>query len=398
MKRIILILVILCFSFSFSSLAHEIPSVTGNIRLIDEANVLSQQEKSTLNKLLLDFENQQADGSEFFVYIVNSTNNESIESYAEQVFNYWKIGSKNEDNGLLIIVAVDDRKVRIEVGIGYEGLVTDLIAGRIIRETLLPNFKTNDYYLGLQKGVVRTIRVINPEFIFDSQLNEMNQEEYNNEIEELSLSELITFPFLKVYLSVFIGLYCCMLFRHTKKLKNLILKEKMGYEYRKKSKDNKHTMKHAWNDHIQKLELLSQYKIHFPKFPNVVIVMIIGTFCALLTAQFIQNGDVQPIVIVLFIFIAIFINFFSVPLLFIGLFLLCKSYKEQSIKINSIITLSPKDSIFHALYYGNISTSYSRSSNSSRSSRSSSSFRSSRSSSRRSGGGSSRGGGSSGSW
>ncbi|AYO55457.1 TPM domain-containing protein [Acinetobacter wuhouensis] len=83
------------------------------------------------------------------ILMVPSTEGASIEQYAEKVFNTIKIGNKKLNNGLLLVIAKDDRKMRFEVGYGLEGEVTDIQAGRIIRHILAPNFKNNDYYYGI---------------------------------------------------------------------------------------------------------------------------------------------------------------------------------------------------------------------------------------------------------
>jgi len=84
----------------------------------------------------------------------------SIEEYAVTVFNTWKLGQKGKDNGVLLIVAPKDRKLRIEVGYGLEGTMTDGIAGSIIRNAITPFFKNNDYDRGIDEGVRAIINVL----------------------------------------------------------------------------------------------------------------------------------------------------------------------------------------------------------------------------------------------
>lgn len=110
------------------------------------------------------------------ILMISTIGDRSIEQYAEQVFNQIKIGNSELDNGLLLVVAKDDRKMRFEVGYGLEGDLTDVKMGRMIRNTLAPNFKNNDYYQGLfqtQKTIfnqnisLREITTKHPEIVFN---------------------------------------------------------------------------------------------------------------------------------------------------------------------------------------------------------------------------------------
>jgi len=88
------------------------------------------------------------------VAIVNSLEGISVEEYAVTLFEKWGVGKKKEDNGVLLLVAIEDRKLRIEVGYGLEGTITDLEAGNIIDNVIVPKFKQNDYSTGVYDGVV----------------------------------------------------------------------------------------------------------------------------------------------------------------------------------------------------------------------------------------------------
>jgi uncharacterized protein len=87
------------------------------------------------------------------VLTVSSLEGESIEEYALEVFNRWKLGRKGKDNGVLVLIAPAQRRMRIEVGYGLEGSLTDLKAGRIIRTIMTPRFKANDFDGGIEQGV-----------------------------------------------------------------------------------------------------------------------------------------------------------------------------------------------------------------------------------------------------
>ncbi|TFT86009.1 TPM domain-containing protein, partial [Proteus mirabilis] len=153
-RKVLFLFSLFLFSFSVivSASANDIPQLKTD-RVIDSANLLTAQQFKALNTLLVNFENSRNDGSQFVVYIVPTTGKETIESFAFRVFNQWKIGRKGKDNGLLLVVAINDRNVRFEVGYGYEGALTDVLAGRIIRNEMLPFFRSNNYYAGIEQGV-----------------------------------------------------------------------------------------------------------------------------------------------------------------------------------------------------------------------------------------------------
>ena len=110
-------------------------------RVIDSAGLLTGSQLTQLNRQLIEYELSRNDGSQFVVFIVPSTGGESIETFAHRAFNTWKIGRKGQNNGLLLVVAVNDRNLRFEVGYGLEGILPDVSAGRIIRQRITPEFK-----------------------------------------------------------------------------------------------------------------------------------------------------------------------------------------------------------------------------------------------------------------
>lgn len=119
---------------------------------------MSSGELESLRQKLTDFETETT--HQIVVLTINSIGNESIESYALNVFNENQIGQKETDNGILILFAKDDRKVRIEVGYGLEPIITDAISSRIIRNSMIPNFKDGVYFKGLDEGTDEIINII----------------------------------------------------------------------------------------------------------------------------------------------------------------------------------------------------------------------------------------------
>ena len=130
-------------------------------RVTDQTATLSNEQKSVLERTLQSFEARK--GSQVAVLIVPTTAPETIEQYALRVAEQWKPGRKNVDDGALLVVAKNDRTLRIEVGYGLEGALTDAASKRIISEVIVPRFRQGDFYGGISAGVDRMLRVIDGE-------------------------------------------------------------------------------------------------------------------------------------------------------------------------------------------------------------------------------------------
>ena len=134
----------------------DVPYLTGRVN--DNAEILSQATRSALTERLKAHEEKTT--NQIVVLTVPSLEGESIEGYAEAVFKAWKLGQKGKDNGVLVVVAPNDRRMRIEVGYGLEGTLPDAIAGRIIRNVMTPRFKTGDFNGGIEAGVNAIVTVL----------------------------------------------------------------------------------------------------------------------------------------------------------------------------------------------------------------------------------------------
>ncbi|MES2041354.1 MAG: YgcG family protein [Pseudomonadota bacterium] len=130
-------------------------------RVTDQTATLSIEQKTTLEQSLQSFESKK--GSQLTVLIVPTTAPESIEQYALRVAEQWKLGRKKVDDGVILLIAKNDRTMRIEVGYGLEGALNDATAKRIIAETMTPYFKQGDYYAGIKAGTDQIMRVIDGE-------------------------------------------------------------------------------------------------------------------------------------------------------------------------------------------------------------------------------------------
>jgi uncharacterized protein len=136
-----------------------VPPLTGHV--IDQTGTLTEEQKATLEQTLTAFEARK--GSQLAVLMVASSAPEEIEQYALRVAEQWKLGRKKVDDGAILVVAKNDRAMRIEVGYGLEGALNDLTSKRIISETIVPRFKSQDFYGGITAGVEQVIRVVDGE-------------------------------------------------------------------------------------------------------------------------------------------------------------------------------------------------------------------------------------------
>ena len=136
-----------------------IPELTG--RVVDRAGVLSREAIGTLNSKLSALEQEK--GAQIVVLTVPTTKPEPIEAFSIRVADAWKIGRKGVDDGILVLVATEDHRVRIEVGYGLEGAIPDIYAKRIIRETIIPRFRRGDLEGGILAGVDRLGQLVRGE-------------------------------------------------------------------------------------------------------------------------------------------------------------------------------------------------------------------------------------------
>jgi uncharacterized protein len=148
--------------FASGSLRAELVPVPAlQQRVTDLTQTLTPDQQSQLEAKLAAFEQQK--GSQIAVLIVPSTKPEEIEQYSIRVVDAWKLGREKPDDGVLLLVAKDDRKMRLEVGYGLEGAIPDLIAKRIISEIMAPSFRQGDYYGGINNALEQVIKLISGE-------------------------------------------------------------------------------------------------------------------------------------------------------------------------------------------------------------------------------------------
>ncbi|MEB0118291.1 YgcG family protein [Undibacterium sp. RTI2.2] len=136
-----------------------VPPLSG--RVTDQTSTLNSEQKSTLEQTLQTFEAKK--GSQIAVLIVPTVNPETIEQYALRVAELWKLGRNKVDDGAILVIAKNDRTLRIEVGYGLEGALNDATSKRIVSEIISPRFKQGDFYGGITAGLDQMMKVIDGE-------------------------------------------------------------------------------------------------------------------------------------------------------------------------------------------------------------------------------------------
>jgi len=151
---------ILAFSH-FSLYADIIPVPELHARVTDLTDTLSADDRAALEEKLTSFETEK--GSQIVVLIVPTTGDETIEQFSIRTAEEWKIGRKGIDDGIILLAAKEDRKLRIEVGYGLEGVMTDVLSKRIIDDIIVPHFKSGEFYEGIDAGTTAILTVVSGE-------------------------------------------------------------------------------------------------------------------------------------------------------------------------------------------------------------------------------------------
>ena len=176
-------------------LAAELPALTG--RVVDNAGIIDAGTRAALTQKLADFEAKGSD--QIVVATIPSLDGEEIEPYANRLFRFWKLGQAKENNGVLLLVAPNDHKMRIEVGYGLEGTLTDLHTKLIIENDMVPAFRAGDFSGGITKAVDDMINVLNgnPE--------ELEARGKRNEHAPVNTDNLFFAVFIGIWAIIFFG-------------------------------------------------------------------------------------------------------------------------------------------------------------------------------------------------
>ncbi|MET3881119.1 uncharacterized protein ABIE54_000008 [Chitinophagaceae bacterium OAS944] len=163
MSKLRVLLLSLSLFVSFLAVAQNIPARPNPPRLVNDfANVLSPQEEQQLEQQLVAYDDSTS--NQIAIVLVNTLNDYPIEEYATKLFRDWGVGNKKNNNGVVILAAIEDRKLRIEVGYGLEGAIPDIIANHIIENDIKPNFRSGDYYQGLSNAAASIIKAAAGEY------------------------------------------------------------------------------------------------------------------------------------------------------------------------------------------------------------------------------------------
>jgi uncharacterized protein len=150
------ILGLLLCAVALAAYALTFPEPTG--RFVDDAGILDSSTKAALERKLAEFETKTT--GQLVLVTVKSLQGTSIEDYGYQLGRHWQIGQKEKNTGALLIVAPNERKVRIEVGYGFEGTLTDAVSKLIIENSIIPRFRVNDFAGGIGRGVDDIIQAV----------------------------------------------------------------------------------------------------------------------------------------------------------------------------------------------------------------------------------------------
>jgi len=154
-------LISLLSSFLIGLAAAQVAVPPLKARVTDLTGTLTQQQSAALEQTLAEFEKRK--GTQMAVLMLPTVKPEAIEQFGIRVGEAWKIGRKGVDDGLILIVAKEDRQLRFEVGYGLEGVMPDAIAKRVIEEDIVPRFRQGDFYGGIRAGMDRAIRLVEGE-------------------------------------------------------------------------------------------------------------------------------------------------------------------------------------------------------------------------------------------
>ena len=154
--RLLACAALLLFITAVASYVTEFPALTG--RVVDQANVIPAANRAALEAKLKHLEHNS--GIQLVVATVGSLQGNDVESFANELFRHWKLGEAKKNNGVLLLVAPKERKVRIEVGYELEGTLTDALSNVIITGAIVPRFKASDYSGGIERGVDGIISVL----------------------------------------------------------------------------------------------------------------------------------------------------------------------------------------------------------------------------------------------
>ena len=194
MKRASILVAAAVFAFAtLVAFALDYPSLTG--RVVDQADVINAQSRGALETKLKELEDKSS--IQLVVATVKSLQGSDIETYANGLFRFWKLGQAQKNNGVLLLVAPAEHKVRIEVGYGLESTLTDALSSVIIASAIIPRFKAGDFSGGIERGVDGIINVLSGDSAGWQSKVDVRREDASADFDEL-------FPFLFFLMAIFV--------------------------------------------------------------------------------------------------------------------------------------------------------------------------------------------------
>lgn len=191
-KRTIILLIVFV---SFNLFSLDVPPLKKMVN--DNANVLTSQQELELEKLLRNAQSQTS--SQIAMLTIQSLQGENLEDYSLRVAESWKLGQKEFDNGILLLIAMKERKVRIEVGYGLESIITDMKSGFIIRNYIVPEFKKGNFAKGIANGLAVITGLVTKKFeISEEQLAKYQQQKKQGKKAQIPFG-LIVFLFMFIF-------------------------------------------------------------------------------------------------------------------------------------------------------------------------------------------------------
>lgn len=172
MKRIIIIIISVVLVHQLMA-QRPVPPLWGH-RIHDEAHVLSSSLVDELEVELKKYEDSTS--NQIAVLVIPSLDGDDLDTYSLKVAENWQLGQKGKDNGVLLLIAINDRKMRIEVGYGLEGVLPDAVASRIIRNEIAPAFRDQNYDDGVRQGIAAIIKAIGGEYKSDDSDSSLNMD------------------------------------------------------------------------------------------------------------------------------------------------------------------------------------------------------------------------------
>lgn len=180
---ILLTALFLFIPFAQIASSEELPQASNEFYVYDEANIINGDVKEYIVKT--NEELFQKTGAQIVVATINSLQGETIEEFSNKLYRKWEIGSAQDNNGILLLIALQEQQLRIEVGYGLEGALPDGKAGEIRDQYLTPNFQEGEYNQGILKGYQAILNVVEKEYQVEINVeNQLSQDDYNNSQEK----------------------------------------------------------------------------------------------------------------------------------------------------------------------------------------------------------------------